>query len=82
MTASDGLDAIVGVGEYTVTVTVTNVDETPEITTTGPTHATPSFAEIEYDATTADLTVADYDARDEEDETRISPGRWAGADME
>ena len=54
--------------EFPVTVTVTNVDETPEITTTGATHATPSFAEIEYDATTADLTVADYDARDEEGE--------------
>ena len=67
--AKDGLDAIVGVGEYIVLVTVTPVDETPEITTTGPTHATPSFAEIEYDATTADLAVADYDARDEEDET-------------
>ena len=50
-------------------VTVTPVDETPEITTTGATHATPSFAEIEYDAETADLTVADYDARDEERET-------------
>ena len=80
VTAFDGLDAVVGVGEYTVTVTVTNVDETPEITTTGPTHATPSFAEIEYDATTADLAVADYDARDEEDETVT----WSlgGADME
>ena len=80
VTAFDGLDAVVGVGEYTVAVTVTNVDETPEITTTGPTHATPSFAEIEYDATTADLAVADYDARDEERETVT----WSlgGADME
>ena len=55
-------------GTWDYTLTVTPVDETPEITTTGPTHATPSFAEIEYDATTADLTVADYDARDEETE--------------
>ena len=79
VTAFDGLDAVVGVGEYTVTVTVTNVDETPEITTTGPTHATPSFAEIEYDAMTADLTVADYAARDEEDNQNIT---WSlgGAD--
>ena len=76
MTAFDGLDAIVGVGKYTVTVTVTNVDETPEITTTGPTHATPSFAEIEYDAMTADLTVADYAARDEEDNQNIT---WSKA---
>ena len=56
-------------GTFNVTVTVSNVDETPEITTTGPTYATPAFDEIEYDATTADLAVADYDARDEEDET-------------
>ena len=81
VTASDGLDAVVGVGEYTVAVTVTNVDETPEITTTGPTHATPSFAEIEYDATTADLAVADYDARDEERRNRHL-GRWAARTCE
>ena len=66
--ADDGQNESNSVGTFTVTVTVTPVDETPEITTTGPTHATPSFAEIEYDATTADLTVADYDARDEERE--------------
>ena len=76
VTAFDGLDAVIGVGEYTVAVTVTNVDETPEITTTDPTHATPSFAEIEYDATTADLAVADYDARDEEDNQNIT---WSKA---
>ena len=67
--ADDGRNESNSVGTFTVDVTVTNVDETPEITTTGPTHATPSFAEIEYDATTADLTVADYEARDEEGET-------------
>ena len=67
--ADDGQNESNSVGTFTVDVTVTPVDETPEITTTGPTHATPSFAEIEYDATTADLTVADYDARDEETET-------------
>ena len=66
--ADDGQNESNSVGTFTVDVTVTPVDETPEITTTGPTHATPSFAEIEYDATTADLTVADYDARDEERE--------------
>ena len=58
-----------GVGTFNVTVTVTNVDETPEITTQADTHTDPSFMEIEYDATTADLTVADYDARDEEGQT-------------
>ena len=58
-----------GVGTFPVTVTVTNVDETPEITTDGTTHTAPSFMEIEYDATTADLVVADYDGRDEEGQT-------------
>ena len=58
-----------GVGTFPVTVTVTNVDETPEITTTAASHTAPSFMEIEYDATSADLTVADYDARDEEGQT-------------
>ena len=69
ITADDRQNESNSVGTFTVDVTVTPVDETPEITTTGPTHATPSFAEIEYDAETADLTVADYDARDEERET-------------
>ena len=56
-------------GTFPVTVTVTNVDETPEITTTAASHTAPSFMEIEYDAASADLTVADYDARDEEGQT-------------
>ena len=56
-------------GTYNVIVTVTNVDETPEITTTAASHTAPSFMEIEYDATTADLVVADYDGRDEEGQT-------------
>ena len=58
-----------GVGSWAVIVTVTNVDETPEITTTAASHTAPSFVEIEYDATTADLVVADYDGRDEEGQT-------------
>ncbi len=58
-----------GVGDFPVTVTVTNVDETPEITTTAASHTAPSFMEIEYDATSADLTVADYEGRDEEGQT-------------
>ena len=68
-----------GVGTFPVTVTVTNVDETPEITTTASSHTAPSFMEIEYDATTADLVVADYDGRDEEDGQNIT---WSktGAD--
>ena len=61
-----------GVGTTPVVVTVTNVDETPEITTTAASHTAPSFVEIEYDAddaATADLVVADYDGRDEEGQT-------------
>ena len=67
--ADDGQGENNSVGTFVIDVTVVNVDETPEITTTGPTYATPSFDEIEYDATTADLAVAGYAARDEEDET-------------
>ena len=49
-------------GIYNVVVTVTNVDETPEITTTAASHTAPSFMEIEYDATIPEnLVVADYD---------------------
>ena len=58
-----------GVGTFPVTVTVTNVDETPEITTAAASHTAPSFVEIEYDAAIADLTVVVYAARDEEDGT-------------
>ena len=58
-----------GVGTFPVTVTVTNVDETPEITTTDASHTAPSFMEIEYDAATAVLTVADYDGDDKEEQT-------------
>ena len=58
-----------GVGSWAVQITVTNVDETPEITTTAASHTAPSFMEIEYDAATADLVIADYDGRDEEGQT-------------
>ena len=56
-------------GTYAVTVTVTNVDETPEITSTGTAFEAPSFAEIEWDAdpTLVVLDVQTYIARDEED---------------
>ena len=56
-------------GTFAVVVSVTNVDETPEITTTAASHTAPSFMEIEYDAATEDLVVADYDGRDEESQT-------------
>ena len=52
--------------DYPATVTVTNVDETPEITAES---NSPSFAEIEYDATSPVLTVDTYTARGEEEET-------------
>ena len=66
MEADDGQG---GVGTAPVVVTVTNVDETPEITTTAASHTAPSFMEIEYDAMTAALTIADYDGDDEEEQT-------------
>ncbi len=58
-------------GTFDVTVNVTPVNETPEVTAGGATH---SFAEIEYDVLNADLTSADYEvsmyfARDQETET-------------
>ena len=54
-------------GTFAVTVTVTPVNETPEVTGS----AAPSFVEIEWDADpmAVDLTVATYTARDEETET-------------
>ena len=57
-------------GTYRVTVTVTNADETPEIIEGSD---APSFAEIEYDATGADLRVETYIARDEE----MEPVTWS-----
>ncbi len=55
-------------GTFAVTVTVTQVDETPEITSEKDTH---TFAEIEYDYEYAatDLAVYTFTARDEEDGT-------------
>ena len=57
-----------GVGTYNVTVTVTQVDETPEVTGG---RATQTFAEIEYDitASSAERAVDTFTARDEEDGT-------------
>ena len=71
---SDGLDdsgmtenpAVVD-ASLPVTVTVDNVDETPEVTTIETSHTAPSFDEIEYDFEgTPNLVVADYNGRDEE----------------
>ena len=76
VTADDGEG---GIEIFIVGVIVKNVDETPEITTTGASHTAPSFMEIEYDATTADLMVADYDGRDEEDAQNIT---WSKAGVD
>ncbi len=54
------------VGTFTVTVTVTNVNETPEVPAGVPDE---SFAEIEWDADSADLDVMAYVPRDEETST-------------
>ena len=64
-------------GTYMVTVTVTNVDETPEITSD---NATQSFDEIEYDADSADLDVDTFTARDEEDGTTGITWSLSGTD--
>ena len=66
--ADDGQGESNSVGTFVVNVTVTDVDETPKITTTGPTYEQPSFDEIEYDADSADLGVVTYAAVDEEEE--------------
>ena len=80
--ANDGQGVNSSVGTYTVTVTVNNVDETPEITAGGATH---SFEEIEYDVPDADLTpagyfVSTYTARDEEDGVVAITWNLAGDD--
>ena len=64
--ADDGAGESNSVGTFTVTVTVTNVNETPEIPAGVPDE---SFAEIEWDADTADLDVMTYIPRDEETST-------------
>ena len=64
--ADDGAGESNSVGTFTVTVTVTNVNETPEIPAGVPDE---SFAEIEYDADSADLDVMTYVPRDEETST-------------
>ena len=67
-------------GTLAVIVTVTNVDETPEITTTAASHTAPSFMEIEYDAISADLNVVVYAAWDEEDGTTGITWSLSGTD--
>ena len=64
--AYDGFASDSLTGTFNVTVTVTNIDETPEIT--GGEDA-PRFAEIAWNAASADLTVETFTGRDEEDGT-------------
>ena len=61
--ADDGAGESNSVGTFTVTVTVTNVNETPDVPLGVPDE---SFAEIEWDADTADLDIMTYVPRDEE----------------
>ena len=61
--ADDGAGESNSVGTFTVTVTVTAVNETPEVPAGVPDE---SFAEIEWDADSADLDVMTYIPRDEE----------------
>ena len=75
--ADDGQGEPNSVGTLTVTVTVTNVNETPEVTSN---NATQSFGEIEYDAATADLEVDVFTARDEEDGTTGITWSLSGTD--
>ena len=63
--ADDGQGEPNSVGTFEVTVTVTNVNETPEVTGGS---ATPSHPEAEYDGASFVLRVEIYTARDEEGE--------------
>ena len=69
--ADDGAGESNSVGTFPVTVTVTNVNETPEVPLGVPDE---DFAEIEWDADSADLDVMTYIPRDEEisDLTQLS----------
>ncbi len=61
--ADDGAGESNSVGTFTVTVTVTNVNETPEVPGGVPDE---DFAEIEWDAGSAVLDIMTYVPRDEE----------------
>ncbi|MYB21710.1 MAG: hypothetical protein F4Y29_04160 [Chloroflexi bacterium] len=61
--ADDGAGESNSVGTFPVTVTVTGVNETPEVPAGVPDE---NFAEIEWDADSADLDVMTYIPRDEE----------------
>ena len=52
-----------------VAITVSDVNEPPDITSTGTSHTAPSFAEIAFDATSPDLSVVTYTADDPESNT-------------
>ncbi|MYD53277.1 MAG: hypothetical protein F4W96_03070 [Chloroflexi bacterium] len=77
--ADDGAGESNSVGTFPVTVTITPVNETPEIPLGVPDE---SFAEIEWDAETADLDLMTYIPRDEEIST-LTQLSWtlAGTDV-
>ena len=76
--ADDGEGESNSVGTFTVTVTVTNVNETPEVPLGV---SDEDFAEIEWDADSADLDIMTYVPRDEETST-LTQLNWslAGTD--
>ncbi len=76
--ADDGAGQSNSVGTFNVTVTVTNINETPEVPAGVPDE---DFAEIEWDADSADLDVMTYIPRDEET-TTLTALSWslAGTD--
>ena len=61
-------EAVHSVGTFDVTVTVTNIDETPEITTTGADRTSPLKDEREWHFSRIQDRVVAYQARDEEEE--------------
>ena len=72
--ADDGAGESNSVGTFNITVTVTPVNETPEVPAGVPDEG---FAEIEWDADSADLDVMTYIPRDEEISTSPScRGPW------
>ncbi len=70
----NGIDGERGSGNHLndtheITVTVTNVNEAPTITTNQTTHTAPSKMEIEYDDDSPDLSVVTYTASDPDTQT-------------
>ena len=61
-----------------VTIDLTNVNEPPEITSTGTSHTEPSFAEIEFDIADADLSATAKDSPSTARASTVRIGRDRG----